>query len=119
MSDGYVIYFPEEDDHLFYRQALMTVMRASEDVKRNFGKYADRITFCGELGKKLYDNFTEKNYNLNADMRYTEAQCDEIILDCAKKVKVAKDEIIRGIGFCYTIEKEVRPEATISIVKLF
>ena len=118
-NDGYVIYFPDEPDFMFFRSALMTVMQASEAVKRDYGKYADRITFKGELGKAIYDNFAAKNYNLNATMRHVDAFENEILLDCEKKVKIAKGDVIREIGFEYTIEKEVRPEATINIVKLF
>ena len=119
MNDGYVIYFPEPADALFYRSALMTVMQVSESVKMDFGRSADRITFKGELGKMIYDNFVEKKYYLNAEMRYQEAFENEIVLDCANKVRVAKPNVLREIGFEYTMEREVRPEAMITIVKPF
>ena len=119
MNDGYVIYFPNGADAAFFRTALATVMRVSEAVKRDYGKYADRITFRGEMGKAIFENFVQKKYNLGAEMRHEPSFDEEIYLDCVKRVKVAKGEVLREIGFEYTIEKEVRPEATISIVKLF
>lgn len=119
MEDGYVIYFPEEPDLLFYRSALMTVMQASEAIYRYYGKWAERIIFRGELGKLIFDNFTEKKYNLNAMLSYEPRHENEIQLECSAKVKVKRSDVIRAIGFEYTIEKDVLPEEKITILKLF
>ena len=119
MDNGYVIYFPEVPDLIFYRSALMTVMQVSEAVKLDYGKWAERIVFKGELGKLIYDNFTEKKYNLNADMRYVESPDNEILMECKDKVRVAKGDVLREIGFEYTIEREVKPQITISLIKIF
>lgn len=119
MTEGHVIYYPEAPDFFFFRSVLMQVLRISEVVREEFGKYADRLTFKGELAKPIYEHFIDKKYNLNASIRFQESVDSEIVLDCEKKVKVAKSGVLKEIGFEYTIEKEVQPEVIITIVKLF
>jgi acetyl-CoA acetyltransferase len=120
MSDGYVIYHPGEPlDAIFFRSALSTVMMVSEAVKRDYGKWAERIVFRGETAKRIFDNFTMKNYNLGATMAYEQSPDDEIVLELHKKVRVVRGDVIREIGFEYKIEKEVLPQITITIIKLF
>ena len=118
MNGGYVIYFPDEPDAAFYRSALQTVMMVSAAVRDDYGKWADRIVFRGELGKMLYDNFTSRKYNLGAGMYHEPSPDSEILMECEKKVKVARGEVVREIGFEYTIEREVKPQIVISIVKI-
>ncbi len=119
MNDGYVIYVPEEMDFLFFRSALMTVMQVSEAIYRDYGKWAENIVFHGEYGKAIYDNFTERKYNLNASMSYEPSPNEEIVMELSKKIKVKRGDVIRSIGFEYTIEKDEKPQIVINIVKLF
>ena len=119
MNDGYVIYVPDEMDFLFFRSALMTVMQVSEAIHRDTGKWAENIIFHGEYGKAIFDNFTAKKYNLNASMTYEPSPNEEIILELAKKIKVKRGDVLREIGFEYTIEKDEKPQIVISLTKLF
>lgn len=120
MSDeGYVIYVPEEMGFLFFRSALMTVMQVSEAIYRDYGKWAENIVFRGEYGKAIFDNFMLKKYNLNASMTYEPSPNEEIVMELSKKIKVKRGDVIRSIGFEYTIEKDEKPQITISLIKLF
>lgn len=119
MNEGYVIYIPEETDFLFFRNALMTVMQVSEAIYMDTGKWAENIFFHGVYGKVIFDNFTDKKYNLNASMTYEQSPNEEIVLELAKKIKVKRSDVLREIGFEYTIEKEEKPRIVINLIKLF
>lgn len=119
MEEGYVLYFPEQTDPLFFRHALSTVMMVSESVKNEYGKWAERIVFRGDLAGEIFRNFTEKKYNLNASFIHEQSMYDEIVLELERNVKIKKGDVIRSIGFEYKIEREVKPQISITIIKSF
>lgn len=119
MNQGYVIYIPEQTDFMFFRSVLSTVMRVSEAIHRDYGKWAENIIFRGQYGKEIFDHFIAKKYSLNASMTYEPSPSDEIVMELDKKIRVKRGDVIRSIGFEYTIEKDEKPQIIINLVKLF
>ncbi len=119
MSDGYVIYYPEEPDVAFYRSALSTVMMVSQRIREDYGRWAERVVFRGALARTIYDFFIEKKYNVGAELHYEDSPYDVIVMELANKIKVRKSDVIRDFGFQYTIEKDEKPQIEIQIVKFF
>jgi hypothetical protein len=134
---------PQIKDPDFITSLFMLISDSISELKLESGKFPDRITFNGSLGKELYEIIVQKGWDLSRfGPKFENSISNRIVFDYSKPIDQITDggaqldsslngKTINGIpgpetvqkilsttiGTGFTIERQIRPKLEIKLIR--